>query len=123
MFILVLCECSKCHSYRNQTELLDIVKGFVNRGLPISVINVDYYHWINFGDWSFNPACWPDSAGNVLLSAFSFLVVLVVVVVIGLLFLFLQFLFFFLFFFLISRHGCTAHRSVNQGDGQFLARV
>jgi alpha-glucosidase (family GH31 glycosyl hydrolase) len=46
--------------YRNQTELQDIADGYVSRSLPLSVIVIDFYHWVHFGDWSFNKNCWPD---------------------------------------------------------------
>lgn len=26
---------------------------------------IDWWHWLHFGDWSFNKACWPDPAGMV----------------------------------------------------------
>jgi alpha-D-xyloside xylohydrolase len=32
----------------------------VSRGLPISVIVIDWKHWVHQGDWAFNKACWPD---------------------------------------------------------------
>lgn len=35
--------------YRNQTEVLGIAQGYLNRSLPISVIVVDYLHWIYLG--------------------------------------------------------------------------
>jgi alpha-D-xyloside xylohydrolase len=46
--------------YRNQTQLLDVARGYVERGLPISMIVIDWFHWKNMGDWSLNPVCWPD---------------------------------------------------------------
>jgi alpha-D-xyloside xylohydrolase len=49
--------------YRNQTELIAVAEGYLSRGLPLSIIVIDWYHWINLGDWSFNPACWPNPAG------------------------------------------------------------
>jgi alpha-D-xyloside xylohydrolase len=51
--------------YRNQTQLLDVARGYVTRGLPISVIVIDYFHWVNQGDWALNPNCWPDPAAMV----------------------------------------------------------
>lgn len=52
--------------YRNQTQLLDVARGYVQRGLPIDIITIDYLHWPKaFGDWSFDPACWPDPQGMV----------------------------------------------------------
>lgn len=44
---------------------MDVARGYVDRQLPISIIVIDYYHWINMGDWSFNPTCWPDPQGMV----------------------------------------------------------
>lgn len=52
--------------YRNQTQLLDVARGYFDRQLPISVIVIDWMHWINQGDWSFNPTCWPDPQGEFL---------------------------------------------------------
>lgn len=40
--------------YRNQTQLLEVAHGYVDRGLPISVIVIDWQHWVNQGDWSFS---------------------------------------------------------------------
>ena len=51
--------------YRSADQLLDVARGFVSRGLPLDIITVDYMHWAEFGDWSFNPLCWPDPAGMV----------------------------------------------------------
>jgi len=30
------------------------------RGLPISVIIADFFHWTQMGDWKFDPELWPD---------------------------------------------------------------
>ncbi|KAL6055995.1 Alpha-xylosidase [Balamuthia mandrillaris] len=46
--------------YRNQTELLSIGAGYLKLNLPVSVLVIDYYHWKNYGDWSFDHSCWPD---------------------------------------------------------------
>ena len=35
------------------------------RGLPISVIVTDFFHWTRMGDWKFDPAYWPDPAAMV----------------------------------------------------------
>jgi hypothetical protein len=97
--------------------LLSVAQGYVSRGLPLSVIVIDWCmhflfffssytflppppslslplsppsslsylstrslsltltldNWINLGDWSFNPACWPDPAG-IILSSFLCLI-------------------------------------------------
>jgi alpha-D-xyloside xylohydrolase len=49
--------------YRNQTQLIEVAQGFKQRGLPLSVLVIDYLHWRTLGDDSFNPVCWPDPAG------------------------------------------------------------
>ena len=49
--------------YRNQTQLLDVARGYVERQLPISVIVIDWHHWTAQGDWHLNPRCWPDPQG------------------------------------------------------------
>lgn len=51
--------------YATQKELLEAAEGFANRSVPVSVIVIDYHHWIHMGDWSFNPAQWPDVPGMV----------------------------------------------------------
>ena len=48
--------------YRTQDELLQVAREYVKRGLPLSVIVVDYFHWTHLGDWKFDPAEWPDPA-------------------------------------------------------------
>jgi alpha-D-xyloside xylohydrolase len=51
--------------YRTQEELLEVAREHKRRGLPLSVIVVDYFHWTRQGDWRFDPAEWPDPAGMV----------------------------------------------------------
>lgn len=51
--------------YRDQAELLAVAREYKRRGLPLSVIAVDYFHWHHLGDWSFDPADWPDPAAMV----------------------------------------------------------
>jgi alpha-D-xyloside xylohydrolase len=46
--------------YQTQDELLEVAREYKKRGLPLSVIVVDYFHWTAQGDWQFDPACWPD---------------------------------------------------------------
>jgi len=48
--------------YRSQQELLDVAREHRRRGLPLSVINIDYFHWPAQGDWCFDPRDWPDPA-------------------------------------------------------------
>ena len=46
--------------YRTQDELLGVAREHTRRGLPLSVIVADFFHWRNLGDWRFDPAEWPD---------------------------------------------------------------
>jgi alpha-D-xyloside xylohydrolase len=48
--------------YRTQDELLSVAHEYKRRGLPLSVIVVDFFHWSKQGDWRFDPECWPDPA-------------------------------------------------------------
>lgn len=45
--------------YRTQQELLEVAHEYKRRGLPISVIVIDYFHWTMMGEWKFDPADWP----------------------------------------------------------------
>ncbi|MGC8780385.1 MAG: glycoside hydrolase family 31 protein [Anaerolineae bacterium] len=51
--------------YASQEELLNIAREYRRRGLPLSVIVVDFFHWTLMGDWQFDPQHWPDPAGMV----------------------------------------------------------
>jgi alpha-D-xyloside xylohydrolase len=51
--------------YRTQEELLSVAREHKRRGLPLSVIVVDFFHWTMQGEWQFDPQCWPDPAGMV----------------------------------------------------------
>jgi len=51
--------------YKTQDELLAVAREHKRRGLPMSVIVVDYIHWTKMGEWKFDPACWPDPAAMV----------------------------------------------------------
>ena len=46
--------------YQTQEELLEVAREYKRRGLPISVIVVDYFHWPCQGEWKFDPVYWPD---------------------------------------------------------------
>jgi len=46
--------------YRTQEELLSVAREHKRRGLPLSVIVVDFFHWTMQGDWQFDPQHWPD---------------------------------------------------------------
>jgi len=51
--------------YRNQSQLLDVARGYFSRGLEVAVIVIDWMHWTAQGDWHLNPVCWPDPQGMV----------------------------------------------------------
>ena len=46
--------------YQTQEELLEVAREYKRRGLPISVIVVDFFHWPLQGEWKFDPTYWPD---------------------------------------------------------------
>ncbi len=46
--------------YQTQDELLEVAREYKKRGLPISVIVIDYFHWPRQGDWRFDEKYWPD---------------------------------------------------------------
>lgn len=46
--------------YFNQSQFLDVARGYVSREIPISMITIDWFHWNVLGNWSFNLDCWPD---------------------------------------------------------------
>lgn len=51
--------------YRSQDELLGIARDHKQRGLPLSCIVIDFFHWTKQGDWKFHPDEWPDPAALV----------------------------------------------------------
>jgi alpha-D-xyloside xylohydrolase len=46
--------------YQTQEELLGIAREYKKRGLPISVIVIDFFHWPLEGEWKFDTEYWPD---------------------------------------------------------------
>lgn len=46
--------------YETQQELLEVAREFKRRGLPLSVIVIDFRHWKKIGDWKLDPDFWPD---------------------------------------------------------------
>jgi alpha-D-xyloside xylohydrolase len=49
--------------YRSQDELLAAAREYKRRKLPLDVIVIDFFHWKKQGDWSYDPAFWPDPEG------------------------------------------------------------
>ncbi len=54
----------KCR-YKTQDELLSVAREHRDRGLPMSVIVIDFFHWTNMGNWCFDESEWPDPSGMV----------------------------------------------------------
>jgi len=48
--------------YRTQEELLEVAREYKRRGLPLSVIVCDFFHWTRMSDRDFDPGDWPDPA-------------------------------------------------------------
>ncbi|MGL4173501.1 MAG: glycoside hydrolase family 31 protein [Actinomycetota bacterium] len=46
--------------YLDQEELLEVAREHRRRELPLSVIVSDYFHWTAMGDYTFDPAEYPD---------------------------------------------------------------
>jgi alpha-D-xyloside xylohydrolase len=51
--------------YGSQEELLSVAREHKRRGLPLSIIVADFFHWTLQGDWQFDPDQWPDPDGMV----------------------------------------------------------
>lgn len=51
--------------YKTQEELLSVAREHKRRGLPMSVIAIDYFHWTRSGEWRFDPEEWPDPTAMV----------------------------------------------------------
>lgn len=48
--------------YESQDELLEVAREYKRRGIPLSVIVADFFHWTEQGEWKFDPKYWPDPA-------------------------------------------------------------
>lgn len=46
--------------YQTQEELLDVAREYKQRGLPLSVIVIDFFHWPKQGEWKFDLEYWPN---------------------------------------------------------------
>ncbi|KIY66206.1 glycoside hydrolase family 31 protein, partial [Cylindrobasidium torrendii FP15055 ss-10] len=49
--------------YHDQKQVLEVAQRFHDEQIPLSLLVVDYFAWKYQGDWSFNPAYFPDPAG------------------------------------------------------------
>jgi alpha-D-xyloside xylohydrolase len=46
--------------YATQDQLMAVAREHKRRGLPLSVIVIDFFHWTVQGEWEFDRECWPD---------------------------------------------------------------
>ena len=46
--------------YKSQDEFLTAAREFKRRGLPLSVLVIDFKHWDVVGNWKLDPEFWPD---------------------------------------------------------------
>lgn len=51
--------------YQTRDELMAVAREYVRRGIPLSVIVIDFLHWPHEGDWKFDETYWPDPAGMI----------------------------------------------------------
>lgn len=51
--------------YRTQEELLSVAREHKGRGLPLSIIVIDFFHGTLQGDWQLDPEYWPDPGAMV----------------------------------------------------------
>ncbi|WP_413728981.1 TIM-barrel domain-containing protein [Sodalis sp. RH22] len=51
--------------YRTQEEVLAVAREYRRRGLPLSVLVIDSFHWPIQGTWCFDQRDWPDPKGMV----------------------------------------------------------
>lgn len=46
--------------YESQEKVLAIAEEYKKRGVPLSALIIDFFHWTEQGDWKFDPQYWPD---------------------------------------------------------------
>lgn len=46
--------------YRTQEEILEVARAYHQRGIPLDVIVVDFFHWTRQGDFKFEPRDFPN---------------------------------------------------------------
>lgn len=51
--------------YQTQEELLNVAREYKKRGVPLSIIVVDFFHWTMQGEWKFDERYWPDPEGMI----------------------------------------------------------
>lgn len=46
--------------YHTEEDVLSVAEEYKRRGIPLDVIVIDYIHWPKFGEWKFDPSCFPN---------------------------------------------------------------
>jgi alpha-D-xyloside xylohydrolase len=46
--------------YEDQEELLSVAREYKKRGIPVTAIIIDYFHWTEQGEYKLDPKYWPD---------------------------------------------------------------
>jgi len=46
--------------YESQEDLLAVAREYKKRGIALSAIVIDFFHWTEQGDWKFDPTYWPN---------------------------------------------------------------
>jgi alpha-D-xyloside xylohydrolase len=46
--------------YDTQEKLLNVAREYKRREVPLDLIVIDFFHWVHQGEWSFDPACFPN---------------------------------------------------------------
>lgn len=46
--------------YESQEDFLQVAREYHKRGIPVSAMVIDFFHWTEQGDWKFDPVYWPD---------------------------------------------------------------
>lgn len=46
--------------YRTPEEVMEVVKGYKERGIELSTIAIDYFHWPHQGEYKFDEDYWPN---------------------------------------------------------------
>ncbi len=49
--------------YETQEDVLEVAREYKRRGVPLSAIVIDYFHWTEQGEWKFDPKYWADPEG------------------------------------------------------------
>ena len=49
--------------YWNQDQVLEVARGYRERGVPLDVLVIDFFHWPRMGDFRFDPEFFPDPQG------------------------------------------------------------